>query len=202
MNLQNISLLGVAVAISVLLAYLITGERDDDLQFVLHNINAVQEDLGRMNKKIDDLSRQYPGAGGRLDPGLAQEFQDDQAFLQEVVDLKKRRMLADLKQQIRQLEGTADTAGQAPDSPAEAALSNAANFSVFTINHSAGSALLKVGGQVQTVGVGDSIGDFVVDAIEPDSIVLRDPELQVNKVLRLVYNAEVEDIRTSSDEDR
>ena len=57
MNLQNTSMIGVAVALSVLIAYLISGGRGDDLQFVLHNINAVQEDMERLHKKVDEISQ-------------------------------------------------------------------------------------------------------------------------------------------------
>ena len=197
MNLQNISLIGVAVAISVLIAYLVSGGRGDDLQFVLHNLNAVQEDVERLHKKVDGLSRQYPGASGRLAPELAREYEGDQAFLEEVVALKKRRMLAELRQQIRRLEGEDEGVAVAPDTQAAEALAKAGDFSVYTINYSGGFALLKVGGQVQQVEAGDNLGRFVVDGIEPDRVVLHDPELQQNKVLRLVYNAEVQDIRTS-----
>ena len=196
MNLQNVSLIAVAVAIAVLIAYLVSGGRADDLQFVLHNINAVQEDVERLHKKVDDLSRQYPGTSGRLDPELAKQFEGDQAFLEEMVDLKKRRMLAELRQQIRRLEGEGEFGGVA-DTPEAEALARASDFSVFAINYSGGSALLKAGGQVQTVEAGDSLGRFVVDGIEPDRVVLRDPELQQSKVLRLVYNADIQDIRTA-----
>ena len=190
-------MIGVAVALSVLIAYLISGGRGDDLQFVLHNINAVQEDMERLHKKVDEISSQNLGAAGRLSPELRKEFDDDQAFLEEVVQLKKRRMLADLRQQIRGLEEGEGYAPAVIDSPAGAALDKASDFSVFAINYSGGSALLKVDGQVQTVEAGDTLGRFVVDGIEPDRIVLRDPELQRNTVLRLVYNAEIQDIRTT-----
>ena len=190
-------MIGVAVALSVLIAYLISGGRGDDLQFVLHNINAVQEDMERLHKKVDEISSQNLGASGRLSPELRKEFDDDQAFLEEVVQLKKRRMLADLRQQIRSLEEGEGHAPAVIDSPAGAALAKASDFSVFAINYSGGSALLKVDGQVQTVEAGDILGRFVVDGIEPDRIVLRDPELQRNTVLRLVYNAEIQDIRTT-----
>ncbi len=199
MNLQMALYSLVAVIVAILVSYLVVGGRGGDMDILLHNIATMQESVDRLHQRVDAFSgKRDVSTSDRLNPELVKQFGDDDKFLEDMVSLKKRKLRAELRRDIAQLENT-DSNAFSPTNNVEAALTNAMNYSVFAINYSAGAALLKIQGQVQVVEKGDEFNEYVVDSIETDRVVLRDIDNDSKRVLRLVYNAEVKKVTTGDD---
>ena len=181
----------------VLLGFLIAGcnsNNDKNIELLMHNMVVLQASVDKLHEQLAEKG-QGSSAQGRLNPDLVNQFSEDESFLEEIIALKKQKIRAELQYEIAQIDDSqsnlsADTNGNL------AAQDNRVlePFDVFTINYSAGSALVKVGDRLQSVYVGDEIGSYKIQKVDNDRVTVVLPNGE-SKVKRLLLNAGVDDVK-------
>lgn len=186
-----------------ILAYAVAGctARDDDMDLVLHRIAEIQSLLADLKKQLDSQKSEAQSAASRVSPELAAEFENDEAFLDQVVALKKQKLLAQLEYEISKLE---DIATQSSPTNAEANgfapryAGSGQDLKVFMINHTTKAALIKLNDEVLRAFPGDQVGGYTISEINRDHIVLGLPSGE-EIIKRLVHNAAINDLRVGGE---
>ncbi len=150
---------------------------------LLKNVENIRKDIESLQYNIDGLG--YAGKKNlkeNIESEMKDKFKEDDEFLEKIILLKKKKMLAQLEKDIAELKKDTDVVKKSDSTPSgplfieksneEAKLKPSSFIKISAINYLNKSAVVTIHGRVQTVMEGDKLDDFIVKKLYKDYIVV------------------------------
>ncbi len=184
---------GLFVIIILALFYIrnsMTPKAGEDI--LLQNVKNMQKNIEGLKTGIDDIRDVEKGImKKKIEEATKEQFQKDEAFLDEIIELKKQKTIAELKRDIERLSsGEKTDESMLPKDKREPAKSlqpviRASDFmKVVSINIMKKHAWIFTGNIKKIVYEGDKIAGFTILEVKQDSIVVS-KEGKEDEILRI-----------------
>ncbi|MBW1616532.1 MAG: hypothetical protein JRJ49_08385 [Deltaproteobacteria bacterium] len=176
-----ILLISIVVIFTILyfVHYALKPKKDDIL---LKNVEAMQQNIEKVRSGIEDIRDVEKGLiKKKIEKATKEQFQEDEEFLNEIIELKKKKMIAELKRDIENLSSASELKAQKltgkkirpvikKDTPATSA---SASIKVFAINYLKEKAVIVVNNTNRVVKKGDNIENYMLLEVNENHIIVK-----------------------------
>ena len=172
-------LLLVIFTILYFVRYALKPKKDDIL---LKNVEVMQQNIEEVRSGIEDIKDVEKGLiKKKIEEATKEQFQEDEAFLNEIIDLKKKKIIAELKRDIQNLSSANKSRARQPIEPKRnypkkevVPQRPASDFiRVFAINYLKKKAVIVVNNTNQVVKEGDNVSGYTLLEIKENHIIVK-----------------------------
>ena len=155
---------------------------DPEKDVFLQNVENMQKDFQNIRSDIEGLH--YIGKKNlkkNIEAETIDKFKEDDEFLEKIILLKKKKMLAQLEKDIAELKKDTNNASSSPK-PISAEERNrirkknkvqaSSVIKVSAINYVGKNAIVSSRGRIHTIHEGDKVDNFTVKKIAKDYILV------------------------------
>ena len=145
--------------------------KEDDI--LLKNVEVMRHNIEEVRSGIDDIRDVEKGLmKKKIEEATKEQFKEDEIFLNEIIDLKKEKMIAELRRDIESLspakkEITPNIKGDTPE------ISASDIIKVFAINYLKKEAAIVVKDTNRIVKEGDNIAGYKLLEIKENYIIVQ-----------------------------
>ncbi|MBW1649067.1 MAG: hypothetical protein JRJ44_00050 [Deltaproteobacteria bacterium] len=171
--------------------------KEDDI--LLKNVEAMQQNIEDVRSGIEDIRDIEKGLiKKKIEEATKEQFQEDEAFLSEIIDLKKKKMIAELRRDIESLSSANEPKKREPIKTKSKPLikkvipkTSASGFiRVFAINYLKKKAVIVVNNTNRVVKEGDNISGYTLLEVKENHIIVK-KEGMAPESIYLGYGANV-----------
>ncbi len=180
---ENVIILSILLVVIFTILYFVhyaLKPKEDDI--LLKNVEAMQQNIEKVRSGIEDIRDVEKGLiKKKIEKATKEQFQEDEKFLNEIIELKKKKMIAELKRDIENLSLANKNKGQKPAGKKSKTVTkyvipekSASDFiKVFAINYLKEKAVIVVNNTNRVVKVRDNISGYTLLKVNENHIIVK-----------------------------